>query len=47
MQIWEQELEQGVKKNKVWNMFKVNNKDTRTMPLVYLLSILNIFHTLF
>ena len=37
-------LEQGV------NMLKVNNEDTRTTPgvvLVFLLSILNIFHTLF
>ena len=36
--------------NKVRNMFKVNNKDTRTTPgvvLVSLLLTLNIFHTLF
>ena len=41
------------KHEKVWNMFKVNNKDTRTTPTangvvpVSLLLILNIFHTLF
>ena len=35
--------------NKVWNMFKVYNKDTRTTPPLplSLMLILNIFHTLF
>ena len=41
-------------RKKVWNMFKVNNKDTKTTPhqndangvvLVSLLLTLNIFHT--
>ena len=31
----------------VWNMFKVNNKDTRTTPLISWLLTLNIFHILF
>ena len=29
----------------MWNMFKVNNKDTRTTPVVSLWWTLNIFHT--
>ena len=31
-------LEQSVKKNKVWKMFKVNYKDTRTTPVFLLLT---------
>ena len=32
-------------RTKVWNMFKANNKDTKTTSMVSLLLILNIFHT--
>ena len=39
------------KLEKVWNMFKVNNKETGTKPMdvvvVFLLLTLNIFHTFF
>ena len=32
---------------KMWNMFKVNNKNTRDVVLVFLLLTLNMFHTFF
>ena len=40
----------GKTRNKVWNMFKVNNKGTRTRPSIVLVPLfltLNIFQTLF